>query len=79
VLVGSTKGSRNAAGGPVCRAVGAEFDGVTAFGLDFGRIGVGGPAEQRAEGKVLDNREFGQYFCVIHLDHALSMLAVVRQ
>lgn len=31
---GSARGSRRAGCGPVCRAVGAEFDGVTALGWD---------------------------------------------
>jgi hypothetical protein len=59
VLVGSTKGSRNAAGGPVCRAVGAELDGVTAFGCDevctlawiLGALGSGVQLNREPKGK----------------------------
>lgn len=33
--------------------------------------GVAVPAEQRAKAEVLDNREFGEHFSVIHFDHTL--------
>lgn len=38
-------------------------------------LGVNIPGEERAEGKVLHDREFGQDLGVEHLDHALVDLA----
>lgn len=35
--------------------------------------GVTVPAEQRTKAKVLDNREFGEHFGVVHLDHTLQL------
>ena len=46
-----------------------------AGGVDggWGRRGVWVelPAEERAEGEVLHDGEFGEDFCVVHFDHAL--------
>lgn len=58
-MFGSAKGSRNAADGPVCRAVGAEFDGVTAFGWEevctlawiLGALGSGVQLKREPKGK----------------------------
>lgn len=40
--------------------------------------GVAVPAEQRAKAEVLDNREFGEHFSVIHFDHTLQSSSVGR-
>lgn len=34
-------------------------------------VGVGFPGEEGAEREVLDDRELGENFGVVHLDHAL--------
>ena len=39
--------------------------------LNLGRVGVCSPGEEGAKGEVLDDRKFGQYFGVVHFDHAL--------
>lgn len=41
--------------------------------------GVGGPAEERAEGEVLHDGEFGEDLCVVHFDHALVVVSLVSQ
>lgn len=39
--------------------------------LDEFGVWVFFPGEQRAEGEVLNDGEFGENFCVVHFNHAL--------
>jgi len=38
-------------------------------------LGIPLPLEEMAKGEMLHDREFAQYFCVVHLQHALVNLS----